>query len=72
MFQRRSIMQRAYRRLCKIALGLSGFFLLQYLIFSLPFDLGNRPLLHALWPIACLIVLALFSSFDFTRRSLKR
>lgn len=58
MFQRRSFLLRAYCRVRKVVLGLGGFFLLQSLIFNLPFDLSNNLLLNAIWPIACLIVLA--------------
>jgi hypothetical protein len=58
MFQGRSIMQRAFSRLRKIGLGLLAFFLLQYIVLSLPLYLESRWAINgALWPIVILIAL---------------
>lgn len=56
MFQGRSIMQRVFSRLRKIALGLLAFLLLQYIVLSLPIYLESRWAMDgALWPILILI-----------------
>jgi uncharacterized membrane protein len=58
MFQRRSILQRAFTRVRQIVLGLLTFFLLQYIVFSLAQYLENHWAMNAaLLPILILIVL---------------